>query len=112
MRPPTIGELRHPVRILLRADQPDGDAGVTEGYTEIARRRARIEPVGSGVYVGSVQIAATITHRITIRYFAGLTTSHVLEDGRGNRYAVRRPTNLDGLGVWTLIEAEQVGGAS
>lgn len=108
MRPPKVGELDKRARILVRQDQPSGGFDIVETYTPVAERWAKREPVGGAVYVGSAQVGNAITHRITIRRLSGLGTSHVV-DCEEMRHAVKRVTDLNGEGRWTVLEVEELG---
>lgn len=110
MRAPKIGELDKRAVILVRQDRPAGGFDVVETYSPVATRWAKREPVGGSVYVGSAQVGNAITHRIFIRLMDGLGLSHVV-DCDGMRHAVKRSTDLNGAGRFTVLEVEELGPA-
>lgn len=110
MKPPSTGELRRHITILAWRDLPDAGTGLTASYTPVDTAWAKIEPVGGAVYLGSLQIGSTITHRITMRHRADLTAQHVIEEC-GRRYLVRRVADLGGERRFTVAECEEQGAA-
>jgi SPP1 family predicted phage head-tail adaptor len=110
MKNPLIGELRHRAELRCWRDTP-GDDDATDSETALVTTVwAKIEPVGGATYVGSTQIGAAITHRITFRYRADVTASFVVTL-RGRLYRVRRVTDLGGEGRFTVLECEEEGDA-
>ena len=108
MRPPRAGDLRHRVRILLRQDFPDDTDGIEQARPEVATVWARIEPVGGGVYFGTVQIDKAVTHRITIRRRTDITAEHEVE-GDGRRFRVKRSADLGTAREFTVLDVEELG---
>lgn len=104
---PHIGELNRLVQIRRRADQPVDDIEVDSSFPEAVDRWAKIEPVGSVVYAGSVQIDATVTHRVTVRTLAGVTDHHEVVHGT-TIYRVRRVTDLNGARRFTVLDVEEL----
>lgn len=109
MQRPTIGALSARVAIKRWSDVPNADdSGATSNYAPVATVWAKVEPVGGGIYLGSMQVGTTITHRITIRHRSDITADHVIEHGV-RRYRVRRVTDLAGEGRFTVMECEEEG---
>jgi head-tail adaptor len=104
---PHIGELNKLVQIRQRTDQPAEDFGTAPTFPEAVDRWAKIEPVGSAIYAGSVQIDATVTHRITVRTLAGVTDQHEAVHG-ATVYRVRRVTDLNGARRFTVLDVEEL----
>jgi len=104
---PHIGELNRLVQIRWRTDQPVDDIGVDSSFPETVERWAKIEPVGSAIYAGSVQIEATVTHRIIVRLLAGVTDHHEVVHGT-TIYRVRRVTDLNNARRFTVLEVEEL----
>lgn len=111
---PTAGELNRRIEIRRWEDYPVGDVELGSRYSESWLCWAKIVPVGSLIYQGSVQTGQTVTHRIVIRRVEGITDpvslsrQHVI-DCEGLRYIVRRVTDLEGKKLFTQIEAEETG---
>lgn len=111
---PSAGELNCRISIKRWEDVPSGNADLAAYYTEVWQCWAKIVPVGSLIYQGSVQTGQTVTHRIIIRRVEGTTDppslarQHVI-DCEGQRYIVRRVTDLEGKKLFTQIEAEETG---
>lgn len=68
------GSLRHEVAVEAATLIPDGAGGHSQNWAEIATLFARIEPVGAQVRYGADQTLETITHRITLRFRADITS--------------------------------------
>lgn len=104
---PHIGELNRLVQVRRRTDAPIGDIEVDPSFPESVDRWAKIEPVGSAIYAGSVQIDATVTHRIIVRALAGVTDYHEVVHGV-TVYRVRRVTDLNNARRFTVLEVEEL----
>lgn len=70
-------------RLTLEApdEVADGAGGVVREYEEVATLWAAVEPVAARGAVEAASLGATVTHRITVRHRAGITTRHRLRDG-------------------------------
>lgn len=109
---PGAGELNRRVVIRERIDYPGAEpAEVGSDFNGVRRTWAKIEPVGSAVYSGSVQADSIVTHRVTIRYRNGITTGHEVVEKRGGVevvYRVRRSSPLGTGRRFTVIEVEEL----
>lgn len=105
IKQPKAGELRHYITISDWQDVPAIDSGIDQQLTNPIELWAKIEPVGSAVYQGSVQVRETITHRIYIRFRIGVTTDKMITYKRV-KYRIRRVSDLAFLGLFLVIEAE------
>ncbi|MFO3723952.1 head-tail adaptor protein [Pseudomonas sp. HLMP] len=112
LKEPASGELNRRVRLRLRRDLPQGDGvGLDSEYEGEFDCWAKIQPVGSAVYSGSVQSGAVVTHRVTLRFRPGITESHeVVAKYRGNEivYRVRRSSDLSNR-RFLVLEVEELG---
>jgi SPP1 family predicted phage head-tail adaptor len=70
-------------RLTLEApvETPDGAGGVTRSYSSVATLWASLDPVSARGDVAASALGAAITHRIAIRYRAGITLRHRFRDG-------------------------------
>lgn len=105
---PAIGELNRLVRLQSRTDVPVFESDVAPQMSGGRDRWAKIEPVGGGIYYGSVQTDTTVTHRIWMRYDPGVDANSEVDDGE-SLYRVRRVTNLRGANRFTLLDVEEIG---
>lgn len=105
---PGAGDLTRRVTLRRRADLPADDAGLTSLFSDERKRWARIEPVGTAIYSGSVQADNKITHRITLRYL-GLVTTDFEVLHAAVIYRVKRATDLNGAHRFTVLEVEELG---
>lgn len=77
------------------------------GWTQIASRWAKIEPNIGAPYIQSDQIRNLTSHRITMRYFGGLSPKHRIKFG--NRvFNVVGLLNSDERKIATMIAAQEV----
>ena len=72
------GTLRHRVRIEEQTETRNAHGGITRAWAEASegKRYAAIEPISGREFYEAQQVAADITHKVKIRYYAGLNTSH------------------------------------
>lgn len=108
MRYPGAGELNRPITLRVRSDFPATDMGLDSNYPSSIPTWAKIEPVGSVIYAGSVQVDNTVTHRVTLRYRTGITDSHEVVEGN-TVYRVKRVTDMNGARRFTVLEVEELG---
>ena len=72
-----VGGLRH--RLVIQSENAAGDAGGGQGADPwadpvlVATVWGRVEPLTGGERLRAMQIEDRVTHRITIRYRAGIT---------------------------------------
>lgn len=110
---PESGELKHQVEIIKRIDYPLANHQVNQIDTVIFSCWAKIEPTGS-LYWGTVQIDQKATHRFWLRSVAGKTdalsiTHGILIKCNDRFYRPTRVTDANGDGVFTVIEACELG---
>jgi SPP1 family predicted phage head-tail adaptor len=67
-----IGKLRHRVTIQNKVTLPDGYGGVTSTWQDVATVWASVEPLNGRELYAAQQVKAELTHRITMRYLAGV----------------------------------------
>lgn len=62
------GRLSARLKLEASADLPDGQGGITEGWTLVATLWGRVEPLRAKASEVADAATAPITHRVTIRY--------------------------------------------
>ena len=75
------GELNRRLELREPAETPDGAGGVTRSYAFVAQVWAKVEPVSARRALEADAPGATITHRITIRKRALVSTRHRFVEG-------------------------------
>lgn len=99
------GELNRRLVLEAPVESADGTGGVTRTHTPAMTLWAKVEPVTARGAVVADAPGATVTHRITIRKYAGITTRHrFVEDGTVYRIVSLRE---DGSRRFLVIGAEQ-----
>jgi len=75
-----IGKLRHRVAIQAKAEPVPVDAtGQSQpSWSTLTTVWASIEPAGGKEFYAGQQVNAEVSHKVTIRYYADLTTAHRL----------------------------------
>lgn len=115
MDEPSIGELRWRVTLFRRAQEPDSTGpGIAETMIPIGEAWAKVQPLGAVTFYAAAQTETPVTHRIFIRWRAGLDTTHAVEritrsqDGTAHRelFRVRRQSDLAGRKRFLVLEAE------
>jgi SPP1 family predicted phage head-tail adaptor len=66
------GKLRHRIAIEQVAETQDPDGSVIETWSTFANAHASIEPISGREYFAAQTTQADVTHRICMRYLAGL----------------------------------------
>jgi len=75
------GALNRRLALEAPVETADGAGGVVRIHQEVATLWAALEPAAARGEVVAAQLGATLTHRITIRHRAGITTRHRFRDG-------------------------------
>ena len=76
------GAFRHEVAMEAASIVSDGGGGHSEIWSEVATFFALIEPVTARSRFGGDQTLETLSHRVTIRYRADVTSGLRLKHGR------------------------------
>jgi SPP1 family predicted phage head-tail adaptor len=87
-------QLKDRVAIQSVAQTTDGQGGFTEVWTTIANVWALIEPATGYEKMQAMQQSSPISHKVTIRYFPGLTTKHRLLFG-SDPFAIKEVININ-----------------
>lgn len=97
------GELRHRVTIQSLALTSDGMGGQTETWTDFLTAWASIEPIKGGEHYSAQQLADGITHRITMRYQAGIAAKQRVKFGT-RIFGIRSVINPEERNVRLVLE--------
>lgn len=88
------GQLRSRLVIQAKVETRDPRGGVIETWTTVAERWGTIQPVRMRELLLAQQVQARVTHRIILRFFAGLTNQHrIVHEQRV--FHVQPPINLN-----------------
>lgn len=68
------GAFRHELTLEAATLVADGAGGHAEEWAEVATLFARVEPVAATSRFGADQSLETVTHRVTLRYRAGIAS--------------------------------------
>lgn len=102
-----IGDLKHRITLQQLVLTPDGGGGFTEAWQDLAATPvvyASVMPVSGGEQLRYHQLETAVTHRITIRYRADVTSAmRILHDGAA--YNLFSVTDRGGLGTYLDILA-------
>ena len=114
MQEPHAGQLNRRVTIRLWTDNPNAAFGLTPTYSADYTCWAKVENVGAGIFFGTKQTGESVTHRIIVRYWTGvtdpqsITAEHVVES-EGKRYRIHRVTDMNDARKFTALEVELLG---
>jgi head-tail adaptor len=108
MKEPGSGQLDLRVTVRIRNDGESDDGGLQSEFIEVAKRWAKVEPLGTAIYTGAKQTGDDLTHRITFRRVKGLDTRHEILCADGRLFRVRRATAMNGGRVYTVVDAEEL----
>ena len=76
-----IGKLRHRILIEQAAETREADGSVIDAWSTYATVQASIEPISAREYFAAQSTQADVTHRITLRYLAGVTPKMRVKHG-------------------------------
>lgn len=101
------GMLKEPVAFQRLTRTSDGAGGFTEAWAAIAATptRAHVKAMSGGERFQSQRTEATSTHKIVVRYNAGLTEVDRAVI-RGRAYKIRFIDNMEMADKWLYITAE------
>lgn len=101
------GLLRTPVQFQRLVRTPDDAGGFTQVWANLAEAptRAMVKAMSGGERFASARVEATATHKVTVRYFAGLTEADaVLWNGR--RGNIRFINNVEERDLWLVLDVQ------
>jgi len=108
MKEPGAGDLDTRITVRIRNDMPSDDAGLDSQFIPVAKRWAQLMPLGTAVYTGAKQTGDDFTHRIIFRRAKGLDSRPEIVCDDGRVFRVRRPMDLNGGRVYTVVDVEQL----
>ncbi|WP_241130702.1 head-tail adaptor protein [Achromobacter xylosoxidans] len=113
MKQPRPGELRELVLIRRRADIPMAGGGLAASFTGERYADAKVEPVGTAVYLSGIQSDDKITHRVFMRAEMGAGVDNDCEVVHESVvYRVRRRSDVGGARRFCVVEVEELGSES
>lgn len=72
------GKLRHRIAIQSATETQDAHGGPVRTWSTVATHWGSIEPLQMREIFTAQQVEAQLSHRITLRYYSGLTSAHRL----------------------------------
>ena len=102
-REPGAADLRFPVVIQSATETQAADGAVVQAWATHSATRAKIEPVTGSEAYKSEGAYATVTHRVWVRYQAGVTPKMRLLYG-GRVLEILRVTNVDERQRWLELD--------
>jgi SPP1 family predicted phage head-tail adaptor len=101
------GMLRTIVQFQRLARTSDGAGGFTQTWANLAGAptRAHVKSMSGGERFASARVEATATHKVTVRYFAGLTEADVVVFN-GLRANIRYIDNLEQRNRWLVLDVQ------
>lgn len=112
---PYSAELNRRILIRKQTDQPVMGGTVNQTFDAGKQVWAKHHPVGNAIFFGTKQVGEDVTDRFIIRRSSdfteqNITSSHVI-DFDGQRYRVKRCSDLEGKRLFLIIETEGLGNA-
>lgn len=110
MKLPRPGELRDLVSIRRRRDMPASGGALDPIFSVGRDADAKVEPVGTAVYLAGVQTDDKITHRVFLRREMALGIDSDCELVCDSIvYRVRRCSDIAGAQRFSVVEVEEIG---
>lgn len=101
----TAGMLREPVTFQRQVSTDVPGGGVEVSYVDDFDTRCRFVPLSGNETFYAMRIDAQTRNRLTIRYTANLTESHVAVV-RGQRYNIRYINNVEFRNRWLILDVD------
>lgn len=110
MKRPGAGDRDKRAVFRLRNDTSQGDDGLVSGYTEVGRRWALLEPLGTLLVNSGIQTDNKITHRLTFkRLRVALDNRHEVIIG-SRLFRVSRVGDVNEAGIDSVLDLEDITG--
>ena len=103
----TAGKLREPLTIQRKLAVSDGMGGESIQWITLATIRGDVRPLSGREAVQAMQLQASLTHRIYIRYRADLTPADRLVM-RGQPLQIRAIVNVEMRNRWLELACDSV----
>jgi SPP1 family predicted phage head-tail adaptor len=103
MKDMNAGELKHRVEVQSKTDTLGDHGGPGETWATVGTRWAKIEPMRGTETQRSEQNVSDVTHKITLRYYPGLTPSFRLVEG-SRVFHIESVINTDESDVMSVCE--------
>jgi SPP1 family predicted phage head-tail adaptor len=88
------GELRHRIEIQENTPAKNSLGEDVDTWTTVNKRWAKVEPLTGRELQVQVQISADVTHRVTMRFYEGLTAKHRIRFN-GRIFAINAVLNIE-----------------
>lgn len=99
------GSLREPITIQRKVSVSDGMGGQAISWIDLATVRAHVKPLSGREALQAMQLQASITHRIYMRYRADLLPSDRLVM-RGQPLQIRTILNMEMRNQWLEVSSD------
>jgi SPP1 family predicted phage head-tail adaptor len=103
---PQPGQLRHRVNVLRNTETGDGRGGSSSAWANVATVWAEVAPMQGRELFAAQQVNALTSHKITMRYFAGLTAADRIQFG-SRSFNIRQVINVEEVNRWHELIAEE-----
>lgn len=102
------GRLRQVITVKQLASETfNADGSVTRAYTAGTSWRAHVVPLSGREFIEAKQIGSELTHRVTMRFFDGLTPKdQIVFDSRA--LEIDHVINVEEFGVMTIALCKEV----
>ena len=101
----TAGMLREPVTVQRQVSVSDGMGGQAIQWIDLYTTRADVRPISGREAVQAMQLQASVTHRVYMRYRADITAADRLMI-RGNPLQVRAIINVELRNRWLELSCD------
>ena len=102
----TAGMLRHTIEIIEQVRAPDGLGGVALTWATKLTAKAKIQPTGGGESYRFDRIDGVVTHKVFMRYVAGITAADRVRFG-GRDFRILAALNLEERNLWLELRCDE-----
>lgn len=107
---PKPGELNRRIMLKNWIESPNASGGIDQNKPDLLPVWAKRQPVGAGIWQGSVQVNNIITDRFLIRWRDDIVIdNNVIIICDGHEFRITRHSDLNDAKRFFVIEAENLG---
>ncbi len=102
----TVGEMKHRIAIETKTRVTDGMGGGTITWANFSTVWSKIEPRSANETFWAKHLEHRVTHKITIRYLAGVTSEMRIVFG-ARVFQIKGVRNLEERNRWLVLDCEE-----
>lgn len=98
----------HWVTLQKRTVTQDAQGGQVETWLNVEGLYARIRPLNGDERLSAAQISSRMTHKVTLRYVAGLNAHDYRLDYDGRKFGIVAAVNVDERNAQHILDVAEI----